>query len=160
MVFTLCICLFKLVLFLYSNAFIHIHLCRSTKLYIFAFFLSMNFNISNIRSVLFLLLKSTPRLRLLQNNTVLKFLLTIAYVIPDNPNTGQTRPLEDKIIYLYHFVIYYYTTKEEFSGVVVPCEFNIQLNSTFFRPPGVMKFAGQRIILDAKKLSFCYIKHI
>ena len=44
------------------------------------------------------------------------------------------------------------TTKEEFSGVVMLCEFNIQGNSTFFyRPPGIVKFAGQRIILDAKK---------
>ena len=44
------------------------------------------------------------------------------------------------------------TTKEEFSGVVMLCDFNIQGNSTFFyRPPGIVKFAGQRIILDAKK---------
>ena len=42
------------------------------------------------------------------------------------------------------------TTKEEFSVVVALCEFNIQ-GSTFFRPPGTVKFAGQRIILDAKK---------
>ena len=41
MVFTRCISLFKLVLFLHSNAFIRIHLCRSTKLYIFLSFLSM-----------------------------------------------------------------------------------------------------------------------
>lgn len=41
MVFIRCISLFKLVLFLHNNAFIRIHLCRSTKLYIFLSFFSM-----------------------------------------------------------------------------------------------------------------------